>query len=88
MWHHMLTMSFSVIDLGFILNIMNVLEYVLGMFNKTYIFIILIFYMCEFLLCSGMRHDNINKLERLKSQTHLRVVAFGRAMERYVIVLI
>lgn len=88
LWNPMLIMSLLLLGIGLLKDVMNLLAYVLDVFNKPICFISLRLYMCGFCLCSRMRHDNINQKQWLKSQNHLKWTATNQAIESFVIVLL
>ena len=74
MWCPMLIMTFFVLSIGFIHDIMNLLVDVLNVFNKLDGLINFVLNMSKFYLCSCKMHCNINGTQWLKSQTHLKGV--------------
>lgn len=84
-WHPMLVMLLLVLGIGLIQNVVILFEDVIYVFNKPGCFINLRLYMWKFILCSRMRHCNINQIQWLKSQTHLKWTIANYSMERSII---
>jgi hypothetical protein len=87
-WHPMLIMVLLVLSIGFMQNILNMLAYVLNLFNKLGGFFSLKLNMEIFCLCGCKGKCDINGIQWLKSHPHLKGVVVDRAMERFVVVFL
>jgi hypothetical protein len=84
----MLIMALLVLSIGFLQNLLDLLEDVLNLVNEYGGFIDHILIMGRVCLCGGKRKCNINGSQGLESHTHLKWAMVDGAMESLVVTML
>jgi hypothetical protein len=88
MWYPVLIMALLVLIIGFLQNLLDLLEDVLNPFNESGGFVDRRLVMRRLCLCGGMRKCNINGSQGLESQPHMKLAMADGAMQSPVVIVL